>query len=109
MRSPTHRAFVGGIDPKQAIDLSYQTFRGLPFDQLQEEDLRYARQQTGRAAGDVLAMHSRVARFGEVDAFVSHSWNDDHVQRYQALKRWADEFEYVKGRMPLIWLDKALA
>ena len=54
----------------------------------------------------MLAMHAPPARFGEVDAFVSHAWNDDHEQRWAALSRWATKFELENGREPIIWLDK---
>ena len=44
----------------------------------------------------------------QVDAFVSHAWADNHEQRHAALARWAEKFELVHGRKPVIWLDKAL-
>ena len=71
------------------------------------EDLRHARQHTGRDPGDMLALHSIQCDLDEVDAFVSHSWDDDFEQRYVALRAWAMQFESEHGRTPIIWLDKA--
>lgn len=68
------------------------------------EDLRHARQHTGRDEGDMLAHHSIQCDLDEVDAFVSHAWDDDFEQRYVALRAWATQFEMEHGRTPIIWL-----
>ena len=57
----------------------------------------------------MLPLHTCYCEFScpQVDAFVSHSWDDDHKQRYAALARWAEDFRKAHGRSPVIWLDKA--
>lgn len=45
--------------------------------------------------------------FGQVDAFVSHSWSDGHVAKWAALAGWSAAFEGSFGRQPVLWLDKA--
>jgi len=40
---------------------------------------------------------SEVARVGEVDAFVSHSWLDDGVEKFEKLAGWARAFEEKAG------------
>ena len=99
-------AFISGKGNK-AKDLrafAQQNLRGLPFDQLRMEDLRHAREHTGRDQADMLAHHSIECDLEEVDAFVSHAWDDDHEQRYVALRAWATQFESEHGRTPIIWL-----
>ena len=42
-------------------------------------------------------------------AFVSHTWHDDHEQRYDALQRWAKPRK-SKDQDPgelIVWIDKA--
>ena len=99
-------AFISGKDnkTKDLRAFAQQNLRGLPFDQLRMDDLRHAREHTGRDQEDMLAHHSIECDLEEVDAFVSHAWDDDHEQRYVALRAWATQFESEHGRTPIIWL-----
>ena len=99
-------AFISGKDnkTKDLRAFAQQNLRGLPFDQLRMDDLRHAREHTGRDQVDMLAHHSIECDLEEVDAFVSHAWDDDHEQRYVALRAWATQFESEHGRTPIIWL-----
>ena len=105
-------AFIGSesaglkSSAKELRAFARHNLRGLPFDQLRVEDLRHARQHTGRDEGDMLALHSYECGLDEVDAFVSHAWGDDFELRYDALRGWAMQFELEHGRWPVIWLDK---
>ena len=105
-------AFIGSesaglkSSAKELRAFARHNLRGLPFDQLRVEDLRHARQHTGRDEGDMLALHSYQCGLDEVDAFVSHAWGDDFELRYDALRGWATQFELENGRWPVIWLDK---
>ena len=49
---------------------------------------------------------SEPAELGTVDAFVSHSWHDDPVLKWDALEAWAEQFHAVHKRHPALWLDK---
>lgn len=50
---------------------------------------------------------SRPLRKGEtIDYFVSHSWHDDPVKKYEALNEVALKFKRRHGRFPTFWLDK---
>ena len=100
-------AFIGGISPHAAMTVALASFRGLPFGELTEEDLRHAREHDGRADGDTLAAHSTPIEFGGCDGFVSHAWADDHTARWRALSRWAKDFRLARSRDPMCWLDKA--
>ena len=43
---------------------------------------------------------------GEIDWFISHSWNDDPLEKWKVLQDEARNFKREKGRWPLVWLDK---
>jgi hypothetical protein len=43
--------------------------------------------------------------FGNVDAFVSHSWGDDPIAKYDALMAWRTWFLREKGHEPTVWFD----
>ena len=75
-------------------------FRGQPLNTLTREHLL-------NNASDHTILHdlTRPAAFGEVAAFVSHSWNDDGPKKFDKLHEWAKEFG--KGENVLIWLDKS--
>merc|ERR1712232_1308436 len=45
------------------------------------------------------------AQLGGPSAFVSHSWHDDPVQKYESLRNWCDEFASVHGVEPTLWID----
>jgi len=50
---------------------------------------------------------SRPVKPGEVvDFFMSHSWHDDPIEKWQKLQRLADTFFKVHSRYPTFWLDK---
>jgi len=61
---------------------------------------------TGQATRDLFKLTVK-AKLGQIDAFVSHSWSDDPVAKWETLERWAQGFERKHGRTPLLWLDKA--
>ncbi|KAG8456948.1 hypothetical protein KFE25_009835 [Diacronema lutheri] len=48
------------------------------------------------------------AKFGEIDAFISHSWRSDGAAKWVLLQAYREEFKRGSGgREPTIWLDKA--
>jgi len=44
--------------------------------------------------------------FGEIDAFVSHSWHDPSDDKWAGLQDWRNRFKESQGREPRIWFDK---
>ena len=46
------------------------------------------------------------ASLGTVDAFVSHSWQDDPELKWEALQAWRREFVAAHKREPTIWFDR---
>lgn len=71
------------------------------------DDFQFARHEPEWRGGEGLSSHSFATSFGKIDAFVSHTWNDDYQQRSAALEHWAHKFKMRKGRDPVIWFDKA--
>jgi len=50
---------------------------------------------------------SRPVRKNEViDFFLSHSWHDDGLLKYEAIKAICDRFTAQRGRPPSLWIDK---
>jgi len=56
--------------------------------------------------GPQLLALTEVARLGECDAFLSHSWHDCAQTKWAALQQWRSEFVERRGREPRIWFDK---
>ncbi|KAG8463141.1 hypothetical protein KFE25_011138 [Diacronema lutheri] len=48
------------------------------------------------------------AKFGDIDAFISHSWRSDGAAKWALLQSYREAFKRGSGgREPTIWLDKA--
>ena len=102
-------AVVGGMDPQSAFDSAKQAFSGIRFDALTVDDFGRG-DLAGKEARD-LSLRARTTqglKLGDVDAFLSHSWRDDHIAKWAALSAWAANFSQRKGgASPMLWLDKA--
>jgi len=53
-----------------------------------------------------LFRRSSICNFGQCDAFISHSWHDDSIAKWEALQSWRRTFVAQHGREPRIWFDK---
>merc|ERR1719230_1851310 len=95
------------MEPERAISFSQESFLGVRCSDVSVDDLQFARQQPSWRGAASLPSLSFSAEFGKVDAFVSHTWNDNHEQRHAALTEWAESFRAREGREPIIWIDKA--
>ena len=93
-------AMVGGRDPAVTLAAAADTFRALPFDQLSFADLAN-NEDTG------LNARTRRVMLGHVDVFMSHSWRDSAVHKWEALGVYAAEHKAETGHELLLWLDKA--
>ena len=53
-------------------------------------------------------IRTQPAKLGTVDAFISHSWQDDGNAKHAQLQVWAQKLRAANGgQEPLVWLDKA--
>ena len=46
------------------------------------------------------------AALGLVDAFITHSWQDDKDQKWAQLQEFRAEFKQAHGREAVVWIDK---
>ena len=90
---------VGQHGSRHAFKSGVASFRGLPFSAISADDLT-----TSRDTG--LFNRTVKCKLGGVDAFISHSWQDSGESKWALLTRWAERFELVHGREPIVWLDK---
>ena len=113
-------ALVGSLSAAKAFELGKKNFKKLDLDKLTEEDI--AGRKAGTDAGDwktspgwptqELYEKTTHATFGEVDAFISHSWSDNGKDKFDALKAWEEEELASRAtgkdkKGVTIWLDKA--
>jgi hypothetical protein len=98
-------SLLGNKSPAEALTLGIGRFRALPLAKLLREEI------AGRKAGEVAGswntspgfpsskLYQKTIRvgqpggpkFGQVDAFISHSWSDDGDAKFVCLHEWADE------------------
>ena len=95
---------LGGRDAQYSLQLAKSRFRSISFADLSEEDFAHNTEDNK----NVLFSKTKESHLGGCDAFISHSWSDSGSNRYEALRRWAAEFEAKQGRPPTVWLDKAI-
>lgn len=93
-------AIIGQIEPRKAVQMAKQSFTGISFSTLLLEHF-----ESNSDSG--LNAHALPAQFGEVDAFLSHSWSDPADAKWTALAAWANAFIGKHQRSPVLWLDKA--
>jgi hypothetical protein len=114
-------ALVGSLSAAKAFKLGIDNFRKLDLDKLTEEEI--AGRKAGTVAGDwktspgwpTLELYNKTsqAKFGQVDAFISHSWSDNGVAKFKRLQEWKnEELKKAKDKKEdkkdvTIWLDKA--
>ena len=92
---------LGGRLPDEVLAAARQSFLYVTADKLIQEDMA---QSTPDATLHNLAQPGHL---GNVDAFVSHSWQDNAEQKWVALQEWREEFKSQHhGREPKLWIDK---
>jgi hypothetical protein len=95
--------FLGGSADVDGVRKASQRF----FRYITLEDLSF-RDVLAATSGDrsqELFERARPALIGEIDAFVSHSWQDDPQMKWDALQTWCEGFRSKYGRSPKLWLD----
>ncbi|KAG8459929.1 hypothetical protein KFE25_010978 [Diacronema lutheri] len=93
-------SLMGAGSTEDVLVRSRALLRAVSADQLRASDFA-----TNVIPADVEA-RTRPARAGEIDAFVSHSWQADPNARWNALVEWCDDFKRQHGRWPLLWVDR---
>lgn len=65
--------------------------------------------QTSSVAGSVpgdMSISRPLRQDEELDFFLSHSWHDDAVEKFEKLTAFVGNFQRARGRDPTFWLDK---
>mmetsp|Transcript_20353 Transcript_20353/g.68281 ORF Transcript_20353/g.68281 Transcript_20353/m.68281 type:complete len:503 (+) Transcript_20353:74-1582(+) len=93
-------SLLGDRTTADTLAHAHSSFRAVPADRVAREDLS---DNTPSAA---LQARSVPCKLGSVDAFVSHSWQDDADAKYAELCTWADAFRKEHHREPLLWIDR---
>ena len=96
-------ACMAGGDATRHLSLARRTGRILAVDTF---FVGAADLTPGNAATNVRARVEPVA-FGQVDAFVSHSWRDSPERKAAALHAWAARERARSGVAPRVWIDCA--
>eukprot|EP00929_Paragymnodinium_shiwhaense_P000092 TRINITY_DN10024_c0_g2_i3.p1 TRINITY_DN10024_c0_g2~~TRINITY_DN10024_c0_g2_i3.p1 ORF type:complete len:564 (-),score=109.05 TRINITY_DN10024_c0_g2_i3:1072-2700(-) len=90
--------------PAEVLTLAKKRFRCMSAADLTFDDLMASPTQI--AASTKLIQRTKSVRLGKCDAFVSHSWHDDVIAKWECFQEWRKDFKEANGREPLIWFDK---
>ena len=93
-------AMMGGKNPKFVQAEGRRKFRCITLDKITREEMAES------SPNPALASRAENADFGDVDAFLSHSWSDCSQSKWAALQQWRTEFKTKHFREPRVWIDK---
>eukprot|EP00520_Triparma_pacifica_P001181 CAMPEP_0118637044 /NCGR_PEP_ID=MMETSP0785-20121206/2946_1 /TAXON_ID=91992 /ORGANISM="Bolidomonas pacifica, Strain CCMP 1866" /LENGTH=528 /DNA_ID=CAMNT_0006528211 /DNA_START=94 /DNA_END=1676 /DNA_ORIENTATION=+ len=101
----TVAALLGSNDVKSSLKTAKSKFRALSMSDLRAED--FATNDGSENERDLFNL-TKPTKLGACHAFVSHSWSDDGLKKYQVLSAWARDYASKhNGNVPTIWFDKA--
>jgi len=99
-RAASIASLVGNRSTRQALALAKKTFRAIAMDSLSQSDFL-----TNKDTG--LFQKTEIAKLGECDSFISHSWSDDPYEKWAKLTEFNEDFKLDYGKNAKVWLDKA--
>mmetsp|Transcript_10040 Transcript_10040/g.23388 ORF Transcript_10040/g.23388 Transcript_10040/m.23388 type:complete len:259 (+) Transcript_10040:1155-1931(+) len=89
-------------DVSAVLTMASELFRSITLDKLSLEAL-----SSSEPDASLYAL-SEPCAFGDVHVFVSHSWSDDPLLKWEALQQWRSKFKAQhQGLEPRIFLDRA--
>jgi len=91
---------LGGRSVKEILALSRESFFYVSAEYITVDDLAEP------SPNPELSKYAKKEKLGGIDAFVSHSWQDDSAAKWRRLQAWRDQFKRSKGREPKLWIDK---
>jgi hypothetical protein len=91
---------LGGSSVHDVIEDAEQHFRCVYADKITQEDM------AENTPNSRLYVHTEPACLGHVDAFLSHSWQDNAADKWTELQAWRREFKTKHSREPRLWIDK---
>ena len=96
-------AAIGNNSVEDVQRIANEKLRYITFDRIDKADLEGAPTESSVQA---LFQRSVPGKFGEIDAFISHSWHDPFDEKWDELQAWRERFKAREGREPRIWFDK---
>ncbi|KAJ1640177.1 hypothetical protein T492DRAFT_1139068 [Pavlovales sp. CCMP2436] len=93
-------ALIGNAHPKDAIAEGRRRLRSVSV-ALLEADVFTSSVPSNRFTNMAVP-----AELDSIDAFVSHSWHDDPMDKWAALQEWRAEFVERNHREPIVWIDR---
>jgi len=93
-------AALGNHSVEEAQRKAMELLRFVTLDKVSKEELAESK------PNPLLFERSVAAQCGDLDAYVSHSWQDRSDEKWAALQGWRSRFKREHGREPRVWLDK---
>merc|ERR1719201_3282493 len=93
-------AAIGDHSVEAVEQKANQHLRYVTLDKISKEEL------AENKPNPLLYERSKLGTFGEVDAFISHSWSDPSDSKWDGIQKWRNDFKRQHGREPRVWFDK---
>jgi hypothetical protein len=91
---------IGGNSVEETQKKAGKLLRYVTLDKISKEEL------AENKPNQLLFERSLLGTFGEIDAFISHSWSDPSESKWEGLQSWRNSFKRQYGREPRVWFDK---
>eukprot|EP00929_Paragymnodinium_shiwhaense_P095093 TRINITY_DN56057_c0_g2_i2.p1 TRINITY_DN56057_c0_g2~~TRINITY_DN56057_c0_g2_i2.p1 ORF type:complete len:652 (-),score=20.80 TRINITY_DN56057_c0_g2_i2:97-2052(-) len=101
-------ALFEGKDPEELLQSAVERFRCISWETLRQHPhlVKSGGAVEGVGLASNLYKYSEPCKLSECDAFFSHSWHDDPLEKWEALTNWCTDFCNTHGRAPRLWFDK---
>ena len=93
-------AAIGNHSVDEAQQKAAKLLRYVTLDKISKEEL------AENEPNPLLFERSVAGTFGDIDAFISHSWHDPSDDKWDGMQLWRDRFKRKYGREPRVWFDK---
>lgn len=103
-------SLIGNRPVDDVFNIGVANLRGLKVESITYEEFsgNAAAHGAGQQLGEVeLNEKTEIMTFGEVDAFLSHSWRDDADSKWQSLHEWQIRVEEERKHPATIWFECA--
>ncbi|GMH91942.1 hypothetical protein TrVE_jg867 [Triparma verrucosa] len=94
-------SLIGQRTEAELFQMLNNVFTGVPLDRVSKASIKSNQPD---AELNKLAENKK---FGNVDAFFSHSWHDDADKKWEAIQLWRKEYlKHSHGKEAVVWIDK---
>ncbi|CAE7373505.1 unnamed protein product [Symbiodinium natans] len=93
-------AFLGNRSAQKVMEVSQNTCHYIGLDKVTQKDMMTSSPDPN------LRRLSTPCRLQDIDAFLSHSWHDPPLAKWEALQAWRRSFKAQHQREPRLWIDK---